>query len=269
MDKYSKLKDILRECGEIAVAFSGGVDSLFLLQTAHDVLGNRVLAITASSCLFPERETNETRRFCERNKIRQLVFQFEELALVDFRQNPPNRCYLCKRALFEKISGLAGEHGMNVVAEGSNADDEGDYRPGLAAIRELGIRSPLQEAGLTKEEIRLLSKKRGLKAWNKPSFACLASRFVYGEEISEKKLFMVEQAEQRLFEMGFSQFRVRLHGTLARIELLPEEMKLIMQEEKRKEICIYMKALGFSYVALDMMGYRSGSMNETVETSEI
>lgn len=269
MDKYSKLKDILRECGEVAVAFSGGVDSLFLLQTAQDVLGNHVLAITASSRLFPARETDEAKRFCKENKIRQLVFQSEELSLAGFRQNPKNRCYLCKRALFGRILELAAEHGISVVAEGSNLDDNNDYRPGLTAIRELGVRSPLQEAALTKEEIRLLSKKRGLKAWNKPSLACLASRFVYGEEISEKKLIMVEQAEQKLFEMGFSQFRVRLHGTLARIELLPEEMKLIMQEEKWKEICAYMKALGFSHVALDMMGYRSGSMNETVEIGEI
>ena len=181
-----------------------------------------------------------------------------------FAQNPPNRCYLCKHKLFERIGAIAKENEISYVAEGSNMDDLGDYRPGLQAVAELGVKSPLREAKLTKEEIRLLSKEMELPTWEKPSFACLASRFVYGETISKEKLIMVENAEQLLLEYGFRQFRVRMHGMMARIEVLPEEFSKLLQEEIREDIVKQFKQFGFTYVTMDLTGYRMGSMNETL-----
>jgi len=193
------------------------------------------------------------------------VVESEELEIEGFRQNPQNRCYLCKRELFEKMKAVAEENGLNAVAEGSNTDDNGDYRPGLIAVEELGIKSPLRYAGLSKEEIRSLSKERGLATWNKQSFACLSSRFVYGETISEEKLHMVDEAEQLLLDMGFHQVRVRIHGMLARIEIMPEEFEKLLADDARETIYNRLKELGFSYVAMDIMGYRTGSMNETLK----
>lgn len=263
-DKYKILQQNLLELGSVAVAFSGGVDSAFLLKTAHDVLGNRAIAITASSCSFPKRELNEARDFCIQNGIEQVICQSEELNIEGFRQNPKNRCYLCKYELLEKIWDIARERNIAFVAEGSNMDDNGDYRPGLIAVRELGVKSPLREAGLTKSEIRELSKELGLPTWNKQSFACLASRFVYGETISEEKLDMVDKAEQLLLDLGFYQVRVRIHGTMARIELLPEEFDRLMENKTREMVYEKLKSFGFSYVTLDLRGYRTGSMNETL-----
>lgn len=179
-----------------------------------------------------------------------------------FRQNPPNRCYLCKKAFLEKVKEAATGHGIAHVAEGSNVDDEGDYRPGMQAVAELGILSPLREAGLSKREIRFLSKEMGLPTWEKPSFACLSSRFPYGEAITEEKLAMVEQAEQLLMELKFVQFRVRIHGTMARIEVLPEDFPKLLSEEVRDKITGQFRSFGFTYVAMDLEGYRMGSMNE-------
>lgn len=260
-EKFISLQNIITEMDSTAVAFSGGVDSTFLLKTAHDILGDKCVAVTARSCSFPAREQKEAAAFCEAEGIRHIICESEELKIEGFSKNPPNRCYLCKKELFEKILAISKENGLAFIAEGSNMDDMGDYRPGLAAIKELGVRSPLREAGLYKEEIREISHEMNLPTWDKPSFACLASRFAYGEEITPEKLKMVEEAEDLLLGYGFKQVRVRLHGNIARIELLPEEFPKLMEDGVRKDAARQIKDLGFDYVTLDLNGYKSGSMN--------
>ena len=247
--KYQVLLNYLKELGSVAIAFSGGVDSTFLLAAAKEALGDNVIALTAKSCLFPESESGEAQQFCKNIGVKQIV---------------PNRCYICKKGLFQKFLEKAKENQMVCVAEGSNMDDLGDYRPGMQAITELGIKSPLRAAELTKAEIRELSKQMNLPTWSKPSFACLASRFVYGETITKEKLAMVERAEDLLREQGFRQFRVRIHGTNARIELLPEDIPRMLDENIRKEIVDKLKRYGFTYITLDLEGYRTGSMNEVL-----
>ncbi len=263
-EKLHQLQDYLRELGSVAIAFSSGVDSTFLLKVAHDTLGDRAIAVTAKSCSFPERELKEAVHFCEQEQIEQIVIESEELSIEGFRQNPKNRCYLCKHELFEKIGKAAKERNIAYIAEGSNMDDNGDYRPGLQAVAELGVKSPLRHAQLYKNEIRQLSREMGLSTWNKQSFACLSSRFVYGETISEEKLNMVDKAEQLLLDLGFSQVRVRIHGTIARIEILPREFEKLMETKVREKVYGTFKELGFSYVTLDLGGYRMGSMNEVL-----
>lgn len=264
LDKYNRLKDYIASFGSVAVAFSSGVDSTFLLFAAKEALGKNVIAVTATSCSFPERELNESKVYCENQGISHYVIKSEELNIEGFSHNPKNRCYLCKKELFEKIKLVASEHDIAEIAEGSNLDDNGDYRPGLQAVAELGIKSPLREIGFTKDEIRELSKEFGLPTWDKQSFACLSSRFPYGDTINEEKLKRVDKAEQLLLDLGFKQLRVRIHGDLARIELDPCQFDKFMEEETRLLVNKKFKEFGFSYVSLDITGYRTGSMNETL-----
>lgn len=262
--KLEVLKNQLKAMERVVIAFSGGVDSSFLLKVAHDVLGEGVLAVTASSATFPEREFKEALDFAYKYGIGHRVIKSEELEIEGFSENPLNRCYLCKKELFMKIKQLAEEEGYKFVAEGSNYDDLNDYRPGMKAISELGVVSPLRDAGITKEEIRQYSKEMGLKTWDKPSFACLSSRFPYGEKITVEKLQMVDKAEQFLLDLGFKQVRVRYHGSVARIEATDGDFEKFMAKEIRDAIYIKYKELGFIHVSLDLQGYRTGSMNEGI-----
>ncbi|CDZ24273.1 putative protein slr1717 [[Clostridium] cellulosi] len=263
--KKEKLYDYLKSLGSLAVAFSGGVDSSFLLKCAHDVLSDNVIAITARSSTFPKRELNEAIEFAKEYGIRQIIIDSDELDIKGFRENPVDRCYYCKSELFAKIKKVAEENNIKYIAEGSNMDDLGDYRPGLKAARECGAISPLRTAGLTKNDIRALSKEMGLKTWDKPSFACLASRIPYGQTITKEKLLLIDKAEQFLIDLGFKQIRVRHHGEIARIELLPEDMIKIFQDGLREKIHDYFKSLGFTYITLDLNGYKTGSMNATLD----
>ena len=264
-EKHEKLKAIFKDMGKVLVAFSGGVDSTLLLKVAQDTLGNKnVLAVTALSPLYPERELQGVKKLIQTLGVRHRLIHSNELEIPGFSKNPPNRCYYCKSKLFGELLELAREETIPSVVEGSTLDDDQDHRPGKMAIQELGIRSPLKETGFTKAEVRELSRALGLSTWDKPSFACLASRFPYGEEISEEGLRMVDQAEDFLFGLGFKQVRVRHYGNLARIEILKEEMARLMDGSLRATVVDHLKGMGFRYITLDLQGFRSGSMNEVL-----
>ena len=263
-NKLSKLRSIISDLGSLAVGFSGGVDSSFLLAVAKEELGDRLIAVTGADASVPEREVNEAKEFCRERGIRHIICKINPLEDEEYRKNGPDRCYFCKRGIFGKIREIALENGIEYLAEGSNMDDLGDYRPGLKAVEELSVKSPLREAGLYKSDIRLLSKAMGLPTWSKPAYACLASRFVYGEEITEKKLHMIDKAEQFLIENGFFEERVRMHGNIARIEVPAADIPRLASDEIRSVVYEEFKKLGFLFVTLDMKGYRTGSMNATL-----
>ena len=267
-DKLEKLRKIIADLGSLAVGFSGGVDSSFLLVVSHEVLGDRAIAVTGADASIPERELKEARKFCSERGIQQIICDFNPLQEENYRKNTADRCYYCKRGIFSGIINIARQNGIEYVAEGSNMDDLGDYRPGLRAVEELSVKSPLREAGLYKSDIRAISKAMGLPTWSKPAYACLASRFVYGEEITEEKLHMIDEAEQFLIELGFYEERVRLHGNIARIEVPASDIPKIASEDVRSAIYDRFKEIGFMYVTLDLRGYRTGSMNETLGTNE-
>ena len=263
-DKLNSLKENIASLGSLAVGFSGGVDSSFLLAVAHEVLGDKALAVTEADSSMPKRELEATKKFCGEREIRQIVCRFDPLSEEEYRHNGPDRCYFCKRGIFRDVKRIAEENGIEYVAEGSNMDDLKDYRPGLRAIDELGVLSPLRDAGLYKSEIRELSKEMGLPTWSKPAYACLASRFVYGEEITEEKLKMLDKAEQFLIEHGFSEERVRIHGNIARIEVPPYDIERLAASGMREAVYEEFKRIGFLFVTIDMKGYRRGSMNDTI-----
>ncbi|MCC7211678.1 MAG: ATP-dependent sacrificial sulfur transferase LarE [Candidatus Brocadia sp.] len=268
-EKLNKLRGTIKALESVVVAFSGGVDSSLVAKVCYDVLGDNALAVTARSETYPEYEYEEAKKIAQEIGIPHMTIDTSELGINGFAQNPPNRCYFCKSELFGKLREIAREKGYKHVADGANLDDTGEYRPGLDAAKELEVRSPLKETGLRKSDIREISKHLKLSNWDKPPYACMSSRFPYGNVITEEKLAIVAAAENYLRSIGLRQFRVRHHDTIARIEVIPEDIPVLLQNGRRRELVKKFKEIGYKYVTIDMEGYRSGSMNEVLKTTNI
>jgi len=260
-EKIEDLKNSLRKLGSVLIAYSGGVDSTFLMAVAAGIPEIDVMAVTASNAMIPDWEIKEARRLAKKLKVKHKIIKTDPLSNPALKVNPKNRCYICKKAIFIKFLNLAQEAGYSYVADGTNSDDLGVYRPGLKALKELGIKSPLADTRLTKDEIRSYSKEMGLPTWDAPALACLATRIPYDEELTETKLKMIDGSEGYLRRLGFRQLRVRYHYPIARIELGPEEIPLILEPDIKEKVVKRLKAIGFDHVVIDLEGYRSGSMD--------
>ena len=263
--RYERLQSALREMGSVAIGYSGGVDSTLLVKVAADILAANALAVIGRSETYPTREFEEAVALAESIGVRFLVVNTEETDVLKFQENPPDRCYFCKTELFGKLGDIAAREGIAWIADGTITDDMGDFRPGMRAKSEKNVRSPLLEAGFSKADVRELSRHLNLPTWDKPAFACLSSRFPYGMEISKENLVRVDSAETFLRDLGFRRFRVRFHDkNTARIEVGKEEMLRLMDEAVREQVVERMKELNFTYITLDLQGYRTGSMNEVL-----
>jgi pyridinium-3,5-biscarboxylic acid mononucleotide sulfurtransferase len=267
--KERALRDILASLDGVIVAFSGGVDSAYLACAAQAVLGDRALCITADSPSYPRRHRDMALRLVRELGLRHEFIQTHEMDRPEYRANPADRCYFCKQELYTQLSRVARGRGLPVIVDGNNADDRGDYRPGREAARQFGVRSPLDEAGLTKAEIRTLSRAAGLPTWDEPASACLSSRIPYASEVTGEKLRVIDAAENLLRDLGFRVCRVRHHGDTARLEMDPADMRHALDDEVRATILRELRALGFRYVTLDLQGYRSGSLNEVLTLTPI
>jgi len=260
--RVERLEEMIGRCSSAVVAFSGGVDSTFLLAVARDVLGDEVTALTVSSAFMPRHEREEASEIAGLAGARHVVLEIDMAEIDGFEENPADRCYRCKRRLFSVMKEYAAKNGIECVMDASNADDTADYRPGMKALRELEVMSPMLEAGLSKDEIRGLSRERGLPSWDKPSMACLASRIPYGERITPEKLAQVDDGERFLRSLGFGVCRVRHHGDIARVEVNGDGFDMICRPDVRRRIAEKLREIGFGYVTVDLLGYRMGSLNE-------
>lgn len=264
--KWERLRALLGDMNSAVLAYSGGVDSSLLLKAASEVLGNNLIAVTAVSETYPPAELANAQEFAGSLGVKLRVLQTDELASEDFAQNPPERCYFCKKELFGKLRQIAEAEGISIILDGSNTDDLNDYRPGSKAAQEFSVRSPLREAGFTKADVRACARMLGLPVWDKPALACLSSRIPYGTRITPRILAMVQAAEDQLRALGFRQVRVRHHGDTARIEIEPGEFERLVKDDAAKKITTAFKQLGYTYVCMDLEGYRTGSMNESLKS---